>query len=158
MRSKGFTLLELLVTISILSILATVGMGQYQTSQMKARDAQRKADLDNVARALEMYYNDYEAYPLSDASGRIEVDGVGLDWGTEFSTDDAIYMKMLPKDPLDSDYSYCYESDGSRFALYAHLENKNDPDYYPDGYQCSGETYTYAISSSNFRPTPIPTP
>jgi len=157
-KNEGFTLLELLVTIAILSILAAIGFGQYRTSQIKARDAQRKADLGNIARALEMYYNDYESYPLSDG-GRISVDGVGLDWGTEFSTTEAIYMKALPKDPQDPDHCYCYESDGSYYVIYAYLENENDPDYQP-GYQCaspcSDSDYSYFISSSNFQPTPGP--
>lgn len=155
MEDKGFTLLELLITITILSILATVGLGQYRSSQMKARDAQRKADLGNIARALEMYYNDHESYPLADG-GRISVEGVGLDWGTEFSTDDAIYMKALPKDPQDPEHYYCYESDGSYYALYAYLENENDPDYHQPGFQCSGSEYFYFVSSPNFQPTPMP--
>jgi len=151
---EGFTLLELLVVMAILGILATVGFGQYRTSQVKARDAQRKADLGNVTRAVEMYYNDHEAYPPSVDTGIIEVDGVGLDWGTEFSTNNAIYMKVLPKDP-SSDGQYCYNGDGSYFYLFAALENDQDPDC-QDLYTCYGGSYCYVMSSSNIRPTPNP--
>ena len=147
------------MTVTVLSVLAAVGLGQYRTSQLKARDSQRKADLGNLARALEMYYNDYRAYPLPDESGRISIDGVGLDWGTEFSTSDTLYMKILPKDPLDPEHCYCYESDGSYYALYAYLENENDPDY-QSGYQCNSicgdSDYSYFLSSPNFQPAPAP--
>ncbi len=152
---QGLTLIELLVVMMILGILATVGFGQYRTSQIKARDAQRKGDLDNTARALEMYYNDFQSYPLS-SNGLMQVDTDGdgtldnLDWGGEFSTPDVIYMKSLPEDPAD-DYDYCYQStDGTYFQLYAKLENENDSDYYEIGYSCNGDNeYRYGVASSN---------
>ncbi|MGB9706948.1 MAG: type IV pilin protein, partial [Microgenomates group bacterium] len=59
----GFTLIELLVAVAILGILATVGLGSFQSSQMKGRDARRKSDLSQIQKALEMYYNDKGAYP-----------------------------------------------------------------------------------------------
>ena len=154
--NSGFTLLELLVVITILGILASVGFGQYRTSQLKAQDVQRKGDLGNVARALEMYYNDYSSYPLSTSGGLINVNG-GLDWGTEFSTSDVVYMKMLPKDPLqgkDANYLYCYQTDsgGTYYQLYAKLQNENDTEY-KGPYICAGDNnYTYGIASSNQTP------
>ncbi len=152
--TKGLTLIELLVVMVILGILATIGFGQYRTSQLKARDAQRKGDLDNIGRALEMYYNDFQSYPLS-SNGLMQVDTDGdgtldnLDWGGEFSTPDVIYMKSLPEDPAD-DYGYCYQSDaeGSEYQIYSVLENERDADYF-DSYVCNGEDYNYGVSSSN---------
>lgn len=160
-KESGFTLLELLVVIVILGILATVGFGQYRTSQIKGRDSQRKSDLGNIARALEMYYNDFRSYPLSDA-GRIAVEGPGLTWGVhDFATEDVIYMKILPNDPSaisdsGSGAVYCYQSsDGSDFILFAQLENENDPDC-QESYTCNGDDYCYLVTSSNIRPTPNP--
>lgn len=155
-KNSGLTLIELLVVIVILGILATIGFGQYRTSQIKARDAQRKGDLDNIARALEMYYNDHEAYPVeTDNNGLMEVDtGDGsvddLAWGQTLESADAVYMKTLPEDPV-SDYDYCYDSDddGTYYKLYARIENANDEDYYESGYTCGGDTYYYGIASSN---------
>ena len=150
-NSSGLTLIELLVVMVILGILATVGFGQYRTSQIKARDAQRKGDLDNIARALEMYYNDHESYPLS-SNGKIQVELDVLNWGDAFDTDDVVYMKTLPSDPV-SDYDYCYESDadGSLYKLYAKLENENDDD--TGDYSCnSDDDYNYGVSSSNTTP------
>lgn len=156
--NTGLTLIELLVVMVIMGILATVGFGQYKTSQIKARDAQRKGDLDNIARALEMFYNDNDSYPLSSGDGKIMVASSEINWGGEFNkvydSQDVVYMKTLPDDPVD-DYDYCYESDanGSYFKLYAKLENTNDDDYYEPGYECGGtgaeNTYYYGITSSN---------
>lgn len=53
---KGFTLLELLVVIGIISILVAVGSTSYSAAQKKARDARRKADLRSVKNAMEQYY------------------------------------------------------------------------------------------------------
>jgi len=161
-NNSGLTLIELLITLVILSILATVGFGQYRTSQIKARDAQRKADLGNIARALEMYYNDHQSYPLS-ANGRITVERgesvEELEWGADkFSTDEVIYMQTLPQEP-SSGPQYCYSSsDGSSFYLFSLLENENDPAYAGE-YQCNGTSgYFYYVNSSNAGPAPTVSP
>jgi type II secretion system protein G len=158
-NKQGFTLLELLVVVTILGILAAVGMGQYRTSQMKARDGQRKSDLSNITRALEMYYNDHGEYPVSN-EGEIQIgegeEATTLPWGSSFETADTLYMKALPRDPEaaasgDSDWDYCYMSDGGdQFMIFARLENERDNDY-QDSFNDTdcGSDYTYVITSSN---------
>ena len=53
----GFTLLELLVVISIIGVLVVMGTFSYSTAQKKARDAERKGDLRGIGQALEQYYS-----------------------------------------------------------------------------------------------------
>ena len=65
MNRKAFTLIELLIVIIILGVLAALITGNFFTSLKKGRDAKRKADLEQVSRALEMYYEDKKAYPDS---------------------------------------------------------------------------------------------
>ena len=56
-KSKGFTLVELLVVITIIAILATVGFAAFSSTQKGARDATRKGDINAIANALEQTYS-----------------------------------------------------------------------------------------------------
>lgn len=53
-KLAGFTLVELLVVIAIIAILAVVGITIFSNTQQGARDARRKADVDSIAKALEV--------------------------------------------------------------------------------------------------------
>jgi len=144
-KKTGFTLIELLVVIAILGILATVGLGSFQSSQMKGRDAQRKSDLSQIQKALEMYYNDKGVYPTS-------IPGRGNEWRDTSVTGGTLYMKSVPGDPKGGDY--CYESDGTYYKLYAKLENTRDPKIItPSSSVCTAANgYNYGVSSSNATP------
>jgi len=120
---RGFTLIELLIVVAIIGILTAVGLGQFFTAQKRGRDTARKRALESISRALEMYYNDYEAYPIA-------VEGFigNYDWGEMFgSAEETVYIKRLPEDPADN-FRYYYESDGSYYKLYALLEHPQDQD------------------------------
>ena len=158
-KSRGFTLIELLVVMVILGILAVVGISSFRTSLAKSRDAKRKSDLEQVQRALEMYYNDNGNYPSSSA-GEIVIGVNTLSWvdNSEFSdSKGTIYIKELPEDPSGSP-QYCYKPSASpvSYQLYATLENSQDPRCLDDNCQterdCFGEKYNYGVSSSNTVP------
>lgn len=53
---RGYTLLELLVVITVIAIIASVGLVSYSGTSKKARDTKRKGDLDAIANAMEQYY------------------------------------------------------------------------------------------------------
>lgn len=157
-RQKGFSLIELLAVVSILSILSALIFGTYLTTLARTRDARRKEDLQSVRRALEIYYSEYEVYPTAAA-------GSGLGWGAEFNNGDTqkfrVYMKLLPKDPLSSqDQNYAYTSpDSQTFRLYTCLENEQDPDKITPGVAlstgCGGVCTTscnYGTASTNASP------
>ena len=58
----GFTLIELLVVISLIMILATMGMTQYRSSVVHAREATLHEDLFRMRDAIDQYYADKGQY------------------------------------------------------------------------------------------------
>jgi len=53
-KKSGFTLIELMVVISIIAILATVGISTYTNAQKTARDSRRMQNIQEIAKALEV--------------------------------------------------------------------------------------------------------
>lgn len=62
-KRSGFTLVELMVVISIIGILVTLGLPYYTSAKKKAYTSRAKAELREIAIALEEYANDYGGYP-----------------------------------------------------------------------------------------------
>lgn len=100
---KGFTLVELLVVIVMLSIFLLMGILILDPLAQidKAKDAQRKHDLDQVKKALDSYYNDNNCYPTKQQD---------IPFGSEWKnpTSGVVYMKKLPQDPDCSKTGYCF--------------------------------------------------
>jgi len=55
-RSHGFTLVELLVTISVMLILLTLAVVNLRSTQLNARDNDRKSDVESISRQLDSLY------------------------------------------------------------------------------------------------------
>ncbi len=126
-KLQGFTLIELLIVMAILGILSALGIGNFSSAQIKARDVARKSDLATIAKSLEAYANDHRSYPSSDTSNLIICQPSSGDtciWGSAFTDGTTLYMAKLPEDPNGE---YQYISTGDTYTLYAHLENANDP-------------------------------
>ena len=64
-REAGFTLLELLVVIGIISILASIAIMQYQSYTIRAFDTAAKSDLKNAMAAIENYLVANNSYPAN---------------------------------------------------------------------------------------------
>ena len=114
MNRKGFTLIELLIVIIILGVMASLITGNFFTSLKKGRDTKRKADLEQIQRALEMYYEDKKTYPTTELTfGDPLIDSVS----------GKIYMQKVPNDPTSGkDYEYV-STDGTDYKIFACLEN-----------------------------------
>lgn len=113
---KAFTLVELLVVVSLIGILATLVLANLNSARERARDAERKSDLRNIQTALRLYYNDNNSYPATLTA-----------WGDPWVDGDVTYMNILPADPLSpaQDYLYIY-TDSDNYTLRACLENASD--------------------------------
>jgi general secretion pathway protein G len=97
--STGFTLIELMTVIAIITLLASIIMVSVTNARMRARDAKRVSDTKSIELALSLYYNDNYKYP------------------TSLSTLTPNYLQSIPTDPLDSS-SYKYAALGSGCVSY----------------------------------------
>jgi type IV pilus assembly protein PilA len=75
-NEKGFTLLELLATLTIISILTMIAIPQYEQFRERGYDAVARVDLRNVAIAEEAYFYDTEQYLACENSGCTGLPGV----------------------------------------------------------------------------------
>lgn len=149
-KQLGFTLIELLVVVTIMSILTIITVGQFSSAKMKARDAQRKLDMDSMSKALQMYYSDYGVFPVNINGSFTSKDWVG---GELKDAANYIYMKVLPKDNTQNDtFPYCYvaSADLKKFALFTKIENSEDPDCKGRNFTCNGKAgYCFSAVSPN---------
>lgn len=127
---KGFTLIELMVTITIIAILMSIAVTAYMSFQKNARDARRKSDLATIQSALEQYHADQLNYPISD----------DIVTGFSLMSPDGIrnYLNKIPGDPNGSpQYSYypmtsggslCTNSSSicTKYCLYAQVEESSN--------------------------------
>ncbi len=70
---KGFTLLELLIVIGIISILVSILTVSYSTAQKKSRDARRQSDLKSAQQIMEQCYavNNYQYPTITNSNGTL---------------------------------------------------------------------------------------
>lgn len=102
-QQSGFTLVELLVVVTIIGILAGIAVVQVKTAQRKAREAALKADLHEMRKAIDDFFADKQRYP------------------TDLKELVPHYMRAIPKDPITM------KDDWEEIA-----DNQSDPNAPPD--------------------------
>ena len=128
---KGFTLIELMVVISIIAILSSIGFATYSGLNKKTRDSRRMVDLEVIRQALELYRSDNGTYPVSSWEGS----GVVADWvaALDLVPD---FASQIPVDSRNSGseiepcieptkyrYNYRSNSSGQGYILTAIMED-----------------------------------
>ena len=83
--ARGFTLLELMIVITIISILVGIAAGAYVKSVQRAKEATLKSDLTVMRQAIDHYTLDKEAAPQS-----LE----------DLTNPQSQYLREVPKDPI----------------------------------------------------------
>lgn len=78
MKNKGFTLIELLVVISIIALLSAIIFSAISTVRMKARDAQRIANANQIDKALQMFVDSGSVIPTDAGLASSTALGTGL--------------------------------------------------------------------------------
>lgn len=120
-QNAGFTLIELLVAMGIVAVLTGMAAFNLNQARMRARDVQRKSDLDQLQKAMEVYKNDNFTYPASALQDTL----MGL------PTKQVQYIKKYFNDPKGAgdwvDYLYIPSADFKSYYLMTCLENPADP-------------------------------
>lgn len=150
LRTRGFTLIEILIVIVVLGIVVIFVFLNIPAQIAKAHDAERKGDMNLMGNFIEEYYLDTGCYPISIPLCR-----------NSFNLNDKTYLSYIPCDPV-SNLSYVYVSDISScpkwFQLYGNLEYEKDSIIDRLGCRngCGPECqFNYGISSTNNRLNPV---
>ena len=158
-KPKGFTLIELLIVISIIGILASLGLTTFTSAQAKGRDSVRKSDLAQLKRTLELAKSDCQGsayYPAPSFSSR-QANYTAL--GNHLKSTALNYFSSYPTDPKNTanqTYGYDVQAAGGNFCpdsnavannlaaatdylLSVQLERTVDPDAAGSVTRCAGK-------------------
>jgi len=130
-KQKGFSLIELIVVMTIIVLISSVAIISFSSTNKKARDARRTSDLQKIAVALEMARQIGSTYPTQ--ANLVPT-----------------YLQAWPTDPK-STYSYLYVPGGPpayTYTLYAQMEDPATKNLFPPAGNCGGvNTCNYLITN-----------
>lgn len=120
----GFTLIELMVVMAVIAVLVTIVIAAIDPVRriQDAQDSKRRADLNQIKAAMQLYYNDYKAYPTT---------ATNIPFGSVWTVSGTTYMKQVPN---DTGGSYNYTGTGTcsttctDYLITAHLNHTTADD------------------------------
>lgn len=114
MKERAFTLVEILVVVTIIALLATFGAISYSQFIKQSRDARRRTDIEQIRASIEMYrsFDSLGQYPTT------------IQFGTgDIKDATATYLSKVPNDPLPANTYYYLVLDSNRdYLLCTYLE------------------------------------
>jgi len=124
--SSAFTLVELIVVITILAILWTIAFISLQWFSRDARDSARISDLKNIEKALELTITKWSELP--DPADKVSIMSwstlIWYQWYMSKTTAWTIWVHWEVKDPLDNIYyTYSTNANKTKYQLLWFLEN-----------------------------------
>ena len=125
-KKQGFTLVELIVVITILAILWTIAFISLQWYSKSARDSARVSDMSRIKTSLELFKIDWAKYPEPTESVSITYNSTEAwtqwtFWQTTFNNVEK--LDKIPRDPTTEElYIYSVTNTRKEFLLYWELE------------------------------------
>ena len=132
---KGFTLIEMLVVISLIGILAALALVSFSSAQKQARDTSRRSDLKQYQSALEIYGNQASGLYPSRTAASSAYSVLCSDLNAVLEPD--ISCSEDPKNASDATFTYNFISNGTNgtatattYVLWGKLESKATTTYW----------------------------
>ena len=145
MKQRAFSFIEILVVVTIIALLTAAGTISYSQFSKTSHDAKRKADLEQIRAAIELYKSGDPSnlYPLTAALNFSSCTMGSLKSADETNT----YLSKIPNDPKCNTYIYSYtSSDGTTYKLAAQLESTSSCTSPPGGNSCgTGNPCNYCL-------------
>lgn len=117
-RSRGFTLIEVMVVIVILGILAALVVPKVMSRPDEARIVAAKQDLGSVLQALKLYRLDNQSYPTTEQGLQaLVVKPASAPLPPNWKSGG--YLDRIPKDPWGHEYQYLNPGVHAEIDLYS---------------------------------------
>ncbi len=112
---NGFTLIEILVTVLIITTITTLVFVSFANVRLKTRDTKRVSHLNTIHQALQQYYNDHGNYPAT----------LTFNQALRNSDNSKVYLDEVPTNPTprtdhncpDNEYTYTVSADKKAYSL-----------------------------------------
>lgn len=140
----AFTLVELLISLSIVIILAVLAIMYFRGQAHKGNDARRKSDIQRIKVAVEEYEKDHNCYPTF------------VTCGVNQNQPIYPYLNNVPCDPVtNASYFYAHSDDECPrwYQIFSKLQFSQDPDVISG--IGPGSSFNYVSGSAN---SPVLTP
>jgi type II secretion system protein G len=116
-RTKGFTIVELLIVIVVIGILAAITMVAYSSIQTRAKFSSAQSDLAATKKAVEAYRAEYGSFPDTGGSWRYSSNGVNTYIPGVVPNIVSSLPQLKNSGPVNSNNCYIYNSDGTQYSL-----------------------------------------